>query len=204
MNEQEGVIQFNLSHQNSGALQYPQLDKLIQWHQRMHDLNLIGQDSSRYDGYAYGNISHRLKGNEFIISGTQTGGINKLTGEHYAHVIHCDSARNAVQSLGPIKPSSECMTHAAIYTTDPDVMAVIHIHNPDIWQQHRVLQLVTTPEDVNYGTPEMALAIQDCVKQSTQCIAMLGHLDGVVCYANNIDTAGQNVSNLYQQAVSLI
>ncbi|MCK4743249.1 MAG: class II aldolase/adducin family protein [Sulfuriflexus sp.] len=204
MSEQEGVIQFNLSHQVAEAVQHPQLDALIIWHQRMHELGLIDQDPSRYDGYAYGNMSHRLKNNEFLISGTQTGGIDKLTAKHYAHVTHCDISNNSVYSSGPIKPSSECMSHAAIYTADSNIMAVIHIHNPEIWQQHQALRLATTPTDVEYGTPEMAASIQDCIKQSHHCVAMLGHLDGIICYADNIDTAGQQVIALYKQAQSLV
>ncbi len=196
MSEQEGVIQFNLLHKDSDVLSYPQLGALIQCHQHMHQLGLINQDPSRYNGYAYGNISHRLRDNEFIISGTQTAGISVLSAQHYAHVIQCDIANNTVQSRGPVKPSSECMSHAAIYAADPDIMAVIHIHSPTIWQQHQNLQLATTAIDIDYGTPEMAVAIQDCVQQSQSCIAMLGHLDGVICYANNIETADQHVTNL--------
>ena len=204
MSEQEGVIQFNLSHEDSDALQYPQLDGLIQCHQHLHRLGLIGQDPARYGGYAYGNISHRLTADEFLISGTQTGGMAILTRHHYAHVLYCDVASNTVQSRGPVHPSSECMSHAAIYAADPDIMAVIHIHNPDIWQQQRSLQLATTPVDVEYGTPDMAISIQRCVQQSRSCIAMLGHLDGVICYANDIDAAEHRITDLYQQALASI
>ncbi len=200
MSEQEGVIQFNLFHDEDDAQHYPQLDALIKCHQHMHVLGLIDQDPKRYGGYAYGNISQRLTGNEFIISGTQTGGINNLTANHYAHVVNCDIANNTVQSSGPIQPSSECMSHSAIYSTNPTIMAVIHIHNPEIWQHHHTLKLSTTAADIDYGTPEMAVAIQDCVRQSPQGIAMLGHLDGVICFASDIATADKNVTALYQQA----
>jgi len=204
MSEQEGVIQFNLFHDEDDAEHYPQLDALIKCHQHMHVLGLIDQDPKRYGGYAYGNISHRLTGNEFIISGTQTGGINHLTENHYAHVINCDIDTNTVQSCGPIQPSSECMSHSAIYSADPSIMAVIHIHNPDIWRHHLALKLNTTAVDIDYGTPEMAVAIQNCVKQSHQCIAMLGHLDGIICYADNIETADKQITRLYQQAQFLV
>jgi len=86
--------------------------------------------------------------------------------------------------------TSECLSHSVIYEANPEVMSVIHIHSPDIWQQHQALKLVTTPIDAEYGTPEMAIAIQNCSTQSHQCIAMLGHLDGVICYADNLDTVG--------------
>jgi len=204
MSKQEGVIQFNLSHQDGVPINAPEIDVLVFWHQRMHALTLIGQDPSRYEGYAYGNMSHRLNQNEFIISGTQTGGISHLSNKHYAHVIDCDIKNNTVQSRGPIKPSSECMSHAAIYAAKPSIMAVIHVHNPDIWQQHQPLQLATTAMDIEYGTPEMAIAIQQCIQHSHDCIAMLGHLDGVICCANNLEIVGQRVINLHQQANNLI
>ena len=203
MPEQEGVIQFNLSHHSKPAIHYAELDSLITWHQRIHTLGLIGQEPARYDGYAYGNISHRLHDNEFLISGTQTGGISKLGQQHYAHVTHCDIANNQVQSYGPIEPSSECMSHAAIYAASPSIMAVIHVHDPAIWQQHAPLALSTTPANIEYGTPEMASAISHCVKQSPNCIAMLGHEDGIICFAENMDVAGQQLMDLNKQAQSL-
>ena len=203
MPEQEGVIQFKLSHQSSEAVRYNELTDLISWHERMHALGLISQDPSRYLGYAYGNMSHRLANNEFLISGTQTGALSILSDEHYAHVESCDINNNKVSSHGPIKPSSECMSHAAIYEADSTAMAVIHVHSPVIWQQHKALQLACTPADVEYGTPEMATAIQNCIKQSHDCIAMLGHEDGIICFADNINSAGQHMLALYEQAQSL-
>ena len=203
MSEQEGVIQFNLSHHSSDAKQYPELKELICWHQRIHALELIGQSPSRYDGYAYGNMSQRLSGNEFLISGTQTGGISHLTADHYAHIDHCDITNNHVQSHGPIKPSSECMSHAAVYTASPSAMAVIHIHNPDIWQQHHALQLSTTAADIEYGTPNMAKAVLHCIEHSPQCIAMLGHEDGIICFADDMNSAGEQILALHAQTQSL-
>ena len=203
MSEQEGVIQFTLSHHTSEAIRYNELSDLISWHERMHALGLISQDPARYLGYAYGNMSHRLANNEFLISGTQTGGLAKLTNKHYAHVDNCDINNNSVSSHGPVKPSSECMSHAAIYAARPDIMSVIHVHSPLIWLQHEALQLTSTPADIGYGTPEMAAAIRDCIKHSDDCIAMLGHEDGVICFASDINTAGQQLLTLYEQAKSL-
>jgi hypothetical protein len=207
MTQQEGVIQFNLSHLTGEAIDYVELADLTTWHQRIHTLGLIGQDPSRYEGYAYGNMSHRLGKDEFLISGTQTGGLDTLTAEHYAHIDHCDIANNQVSSHGPIKPSSECMSHAAIYAAQADAMAIIHVHNPAIWQHHKELGLASTPANVGYGTPQMATAIRDCIEQAGQpdhaCIAMLGHEDGVICFAANMDTAGQYLLALYEQAMSL-
>jgi len=204
MNQQEGVIQFKLSHHVTSARDYPELVGLIAWHERVHALGLIGQDPSRYNGYAYGNMSHRLADDEFLISGTQTGGLATLTAAHYACIDNCDIANNHVTSHGPIKPSSECMSHAAIYAACPGAMAVSHVHNPALWQQYADLGLASTPAEVGYGTPAMAEAVADCIAQTGHampaCIAMLGHEDGSICYATNIDDAGQHLLALYEQA----
>lgn len=204
MTEAEGVIHFNLSHLTGEPIHYAELAGLSAWHERMHALGLIGQDPSRYGGLAYGNMSHRLDNNEFLISGTQTGALATLTDAHYAHIDSCDIANNRVSSHGPIKPSSECMSHAAIYAARRDVMAVIHVHSPAIWQHHKALGLASTPADVGYGTPAMAAAIAGSLKHFSHadrgCIAMLGHEDGIICFADNMDAAGQHLLALYEQA----
>lgn len=206
MSQQEGVIQFKLSHRAGEAVHYAELDALSYWHERLHALHLIGQDPARYDGLAYGNMSHRLNNNTFIISGTQTGGMSTPGAAHYAHVDNCDIANNQVRSHGPIRPSSECMSHAAIYAARADTMAIIHVHSPAIWQHHKLLGLANTPADVGYGTPEMAQAIAHSLKQFQHtdhgCIAMLGHEDGIICFARNMDRAGQQLLALYEQATS--
>jgi len=203
MSEQEGVIQFTLSHRSCDALQHPELKTLIYWHQRIHALKLIGQSPSRYDGFAFGNMSHRISKDEFLVSGTQTGGFSQLSAKHYAYIDHCDITNNHVQSHGPIKPSSECMSHAAVYSASPSTMAAIHIHNPDIWQQHHALQLSTTAANIEYGTPAMANAVLHCIKQSPQCIAMLGHEDGIICFADDMNSAGKKILALHAKIPSL-
>lgn len=207
MPQQEGVIQFNLSHRAGDASHYAELADLIFWHERMHTLGLIGQDPSRYAGFAYGNMSHRLSNLEFLISGTQTGGLAHPTSAHYACIDNCNIGDNQVQSHGPIKPSSECMSHAAIYAASPDAKAVIHVHSPVIWQHYKALGLASTPANVGYGTPEMATATANAVKQHPQsdatCIAMLGHEDGIICFAKDMQTAGQHLLALYERALSL-
>ena len=204
MNQQEGVIQFNLLHRTTAAVDDPRLVGLITWHKRVHALGLIGQEPSRYAGFAYGNMSQRLANDEFLISGTQTGGLATLSAEHYTYIDACDIKNNRVVSHGPVKPSSECMSHAAIYSASPDATAVIHVHSPIIWHQHEALGLASTQANVSYGTPAMADAVAYCIKQLAQtspaCIAMLGHEDGVICFADNIDAAGQYLLTLYEQA----
>ncbi|MDT8404915.1 class II aldolase/adducin family protein [Sulfuriflexus sp.] len=205
--QEEGVIQFQLTHRVCAAGHYLELAGLIAWHRQVHALGLIGQEPTRYGGFAYGNMSHRLHDDEFLISGTQTGGLAILTAAHYAHVESCDITHNRVVSHGPIKPSSECMSHAAIYAACPAAMAVIHVHNPLLWQHYLALGLASTPADVGYGTPAMADAVAGCIERlessGPACIAMLGHEDGIICFADNIDSAGQHLLALYEQGRTL-
>ena len=36
--------------------------------------------------------------------------------------------------IGPIQASSASLTHAAIYQANPDINAVIHVHDRDLWE----------------------------------------------------------------------
>ena len=90
----DGVIKFQLDFTPTAALPFDDLRELNAWRKMMHLLELIGQTPSRYGGYGFGNISQRVppfntpkSHRQFVITGTQTGGIPDLTGEHYAKVL---------------------------------------------------------------------------------------------------------------------
>jgi hypothetical protein len=204
---EEGVIRFSLLHRDSAPPCHPGLEAMQHWHSKLHALGLISQDKQRYAGYAYGNMSIRLDEQSFIISGTQTAGLAALDNSHYAIVDDCDIQQNRVVSHGPVKPSSECMTHAAVYLASPQTTAIVHVHSAVIWHHYAELQLAATPADVEYGTPAMADAVRDCVlslKDDQQgCITMLGHEDGVICFAASVESASKNCIGLLQQAQQL-
>jgi ribulose-5-phosphate 4-epimerase/fuculose-1-phosphate aldolase len=192
--ENEGVIQFQLEHTAGPAPEHPAIADLQSWHTRLHALQIIGQDPDRYGGYAFGNMSVRSEAGGFIISGTQTGGLPRLQAQHYTEVIDYDIDANRVKSRGPIKPSSECMTHAAIYASEPTIQAVIHVHSPELWQAREHLYLRSTDASIGYGTPEMAHAVADIVQSSchpqTGMLCMGGHVDGVVAWGESVEQAG--------------
>ena len=133
MNDTEGVIKYKLDF-HAGETVSEDLEELNTWRSILHGLHLIGQVETRYQGYGYGNISIRSSGNpsHFITSGSQTGGFSKLTPQHYVTVEHCDIPHNQVIARGPIKPSSEALTHGMIYQLDPTVHCVLHVHDPAI------------------------------------------------------------------------
>jgi ribulose-5-phosphate 4-epimerase/fuculose-1-phosphate aldolase len=192
--ENEGVIRFQLEHSPAPAPQHPAIADLQAWHTRLHALHVIGRDPERYGGYAFGNMSVRGEAGGFIVSGTQTGGLARLQPQHYAEVTDYDIDANRVRSHGPIQPSSECMTHAAVYASDPAIQAVIHVHSPELWQACERLYLRSTAREIGYGTPAMAHAVADIIQSSCHpqqgILCMGGHEDGVIAWGESVEQAG--------------
>jgi len=212
----EGVIQYQLDFVTEHHIDCPQFAELNHWRSYFHRLELIGQDPARYGGLGYGNVSHRAcnydydlgcadeanagqdePDNAFVISGTQTGHLPLLCREHYVLVEAVDLERNLVRARGPIPPSSEALTHAALYWASAAVQTVFHVHSPLLWQRARQLNLLQTPPQVTYGTPAMALAVAGLVQQRQQqegrvdgVIAMLGHEDGIIVYGGDVESVG--------------
>jgi ribulose-5-phosphate 4-epimerase/fuculose-1-phosphate aldolase len=117
----------------------------------------------------------------FVISGTQTGDRRVLGSDGYVLVTETDVAENRVVSIGPVKPSSESLSHAAVYDARPDAMAVVHAHHAGAWQKALALHPATPPE-VEAGTPEMAQALAALLAERSlpAVIAMAGHEDGLL------------------------
>lgn len=205
MAEQEGVIKYQLTFTETEPLPEVLLTALQQWRLTLFQLGLIGQDPERYGGLGYGNISIRHPSGEgFIISGTQTGGLAQLSSADYCYVSHCDPFANLILASGAIKPSSEALTHGAIYALDDKVQAVIHTHSPEIWQQSKAILLPETPADVPYGTPEMAQSVADLWQKGelspAHIFVMAGHEDGVVSFGETLSDAGMTMLNNFQWA----
>jgi len=198
----EGVTYF-VAHHTPGALPVRPGDArvrcLLAWRSLLFRLGLVGQDAARYAGVGFGNVSARLDDEQavagtpaFLVSGTQTGGLEILTSEALCAVLAYDLARNTVWSAGPTPPSSESMTHGALYSARPDVGWVFHGHSPTLWVAAASLGLPTTSHEVPYGTPEMAGEVARLVQDgpSSGVLAMGGHVDGVVAYGRTADEAG--------------
>ena len=102
--------------------------------------------------------------------------------------------RNLVESRGSVEPSSETMTHAALYDTSPAIRCVLHAHSPVVWRRARELRIPTTDASIPYGTPEMALAVQRLCDSTAlseiRILAMGGHEDGIVVFGRTPEEAG--------------
>ncbi|MEO3879490.1 class II aldolase/adducin family protein [Rheinheimera fenheensis] len=206
MAEQEGVIKFQLQYQQQAALIAEDVAELNCWRTVMLQLGMLGQMPTRYDNYGFGNISQRYgSGNQFIISGSQTGGIANMTAADYALVTQCQPAQNRIEAIGETKPSSEAMTHGQLYQLSGDIHFVIHAHCPAIWQQAVALGLAQTGADVPYGTvamtEEVARLFRDTAVLEQGIFTMAGHEDGVVAFGVTAAAAAQRLISCYASAL---
>ena len=188
----EGVIKFKLEHTPAGPLPESDLAEIICWRQWMHARGLIGVIETPEGPIGYGNISVRCP-QGFIISGSQTGHLAELDKSHFALVDAVYPEENRLASRGPIKPSSEALTHAAVYAQDPAIKWVMHAHHKPVWEAAQRLGLPQTSPDVAYGTPEMAAETARLFRETDVrkigIFAMAGHEDGIVSFGETAEQA---------------
>ena len=151
---------------------------------------LIGVDAN---GIGFGNLSIRDgAANNFYITGSATGGIPELEVADCARVVAYDFERNWLQYEGTAIPSSESLTHAAIYESDAKAGAIIHCHDPKLWGA-LLNQVPTSSKAGEYGTPEMAYEITRLFKvtdlRNRKILIMAGHEGGIVIFGKNLDEA---------------
>lgn len=196
MSSREGVIQFALDFSPGPPPAVAQLRELDAWRLIFRQLGLLGQDPARYDGLGFGNLSRRADDDQapaaFIISGTQTGGLERLDAEHYVKVRRCDPAHNRVVAEGLIHPSSEALSHGVLYQADPRIHYVMHLHSPAIFAASQRLCLPITDADAPYGTPAMAEEIRRLCPAAgwPGLLVMGGHEDGILAFGATAAAAG--------------
>jgi ribulose-5-phosphate 4-epimerase/fuculose-1-phosphate aldolase len=202
MTNPEGVIKFALEFTPGPPLSSEELATLNAWRAILYRHRLIGQDPARYGGYGYGNISQRMAPLDapphyrpFAISGTQTGEVAELGAEHYALVLACFPEENRIVAQGPIRPSSESLTHGTLYDLDATLRFVMHAHSPEIWRQAEALNLPITGAGVPYGSPAMAAEVRRLFAETEaakrRVFAMGGHEDGIVAFGRTAEEAGE-------------
>jgi hypothetical protein len=185
MPAREGVIKFDLAFCPGPAPAAAMLLELEAWRTIFRRLGLLGQEPARYDGLGFGNLSRRATAaSGFIISGTQTGGLERLTPAHYVAVTACDPLRNRVAAAGSIRPSSEALSHGVLYQADPRIDWVMHLHSPEIFAARTRLGLPTTAPEAPYGSPAMATEIRRLGPSAgwPGLLVMGGHADGILAF----------------------
>lgn len=193
----EGYIKFQAQWQKAPALPDSKLYNIIYFRDTLHTLGLIGVYNN---GIGYGNISKRYDTTgQFIISGSVTGHLSKLSAEHYTLIRKVNIDQNTVWCEGPIIASSETMSHAVIYQTCPEVNAVIHVHHAALWQQ-LLHQIPTTDASATYGSPEMAYSIitllQNTDLREQKMFVMEGHPEGIFAFGKSLSTVTERLINL--------
>ena len=209
MTEQEGVVKYNLIHSYKPINNDATIADINAWRSVIYRLGLIGQDPKRYGGLGFGNISLRPDADSsiFIISGTQTGHLARLSADHYCVIEQADFIHNTIRSNGASKPSSEALTHACVYQQAPQVQAVIHVHSPEIWRNTVELNLFHTGAEIAYGTLAMVRAVEALFKSgafdSAGTFSMLGHEDGIVTFGRSLEQAAWELIRHLAQAVRI-
>ena len=181
-------IKFSCERVAAEITSFEGLAELNAHRRKLLQLGLIGVDPN---GIGFGNLSVRDGATDnFYVTGSATAGIQELTLADCAKVVACDFERNCVRYEGSALPSSESLTHAAIYNSDATAGAVIHCHDSKLWAA--VLnQAPTTSKAADYGTPEMANEIMQLFKRTDvpKIIAMAGHEAGILTFGKDLEEA---------------
>lgn len=201
--DERGYVKFNCEWVRTGPLSADILKDMNVARGRLYERGLVGAYA---DGTGFGNVSIRSPGGpgtRFIITGTATGGFRTLASGHYTHVTDFDFAKNWLRCEGPIKASSESLSHAAVYVSDPSAMAVVHVHSRPMWERF-VGRLPTTSRSAEYGTPEMAAEISKLFAETNvkdrKAFVMGGHEEGLVSFGASLAEAIDAILGLAEAA----
>lgn len=187
----QGIVKFNCYWNQTGpVISDEQYEIINYWRDVLYNMDMIG---AHENGIGYGNISMRIKkSNKFIITGSSTGEIPELEAGHYVKVDAFNIDDNAIQCTGPLKASSESLTHAAIYSADHGVNAVVHVHSLDMWN-NLIYKVPTTNPSMDYGTIGLAKDIFRLFSESDviekRIIIMSGDRAGIITFGNDVDEA---------------
>jgi len=183
-------VKFTYERARPDIAQFEAIAELNTYRRKLLEQRLLGVDSN---GVGFGNLSVRDGvGGNFYITGSATGGLPELKPADRVRVVAYDFARNWLRYEGVAIPSSESLTHAAIYESDPTISAVIHCHDSVLWRT-RLDRVPTTSKAIAYGTPEMAYEIMRLFTvsdvRSREIFVMAGHEGGIVTFGKNLEDA---------------
>lgn len=197
----EGIVKFNCYWSQSGpVISEEQYDTINHWRDILFNLDLVG---AYENGVGFGNLSTRIgNSTQFIITGSSTGDITELEPGHYVKVSSFNIEDNAVMCMGPLKASSESLTHAAIYSVDPGTRAIIHVHHNKLWEE-LMNKVPTTDPSVEYGTPAMAREMIRIFGSpevfEKRIIVMAGDRGGLITFGNDLDEAADVLFQYYNK-----
>jgi L-ribulose-5-phosphate 4-epimerase len=153
-------VKFTCQRARADMPSFSALAELNACRRKLLELGVIGVDPK---GIGFGNLSLRDgETNTFYITGSATSRLATLSLGDCVRVMESDFKRNWVRYEGTAIPSSESLTHAAIYMSDPPTSAVIHCHDSALWAT--LLDCAsTTSKSIPYGTPQMAYEVNPAI-----------------------------------------
>jgi methylthioribose-1-phosphate isomerase len=195
----EGYVKYTTIHTKAPVIEAPNWAELNNARTQLFNLGLLGVNPQ---GVGFGNVSIRFKGGEFLISGTATGAAPELTPEEYCLVNSFDLTQNHIVSMGPVQASSEAMTHGAVYRSCSGANCVFHIHSGLIFNGMIRDKYPATAKNAAYGTPEIALAISQCVQElgtDEGAVVLTGHAEGIIVWGPTVERALKIIQSLNTQ-----
>ncbi len=190
----DGYIKFKCNFEKIDCIKFEDISNIIEIRNRLYKHKLIG---CYPNNIAFGNISKRMTSKSFIITGTNTSCKAKISERDFSYVVNWNIKQNTITCKGLIQASSESLSHAAIYEILPDAYCVIHIHNNKLWEKYLNI-LPTSIQTAQYGTPEIALSIQQLIRKQplNNTIVMGGHPDGIISWDLSPEKVFQNIINI--------
>jgi ribulose-5-phosphate 4-epimerase/fuculose-1-phosphate aldolase len=183
-------VKFTCEQVAAEITRFGNLAELNAYRRKLLQLRLIGVGAN---GIGFGNLSIRDSATKnFYITGSATGRKPELTLADCARVVAYDFEKNWLRYEGSAIPSSESLTHAAVYESDAKAGSVIHCHDSKLWAA-LLNKAPTSSKAVDYGTPEMACEVTRLFKvtdvQSTKILVMAGHEGGIVAFGKDLEEA---------------
>lgn len=180
----ERIIKFSYEFVSNRIPSTKKIKKLNELRQKFWKFKLIGVDEN---GISYGNISQRLTKSSFLITASQVGIEETLMAEDYVIIRKADVELNRVWVEGIKPPSSESLTHYAIYKANPLANLVIHFHHKKLWE--KLFEIVpTTKINEGYGTKELAQSIFELISKfenkNSGIIVLGGHKGGLIAFSS--------------------
>ena len=107
-------------------------------------------------------------------------------------MVKYDFKRNWLRYEGAAVPSSESLTHAAVYESDTKAGAVIHCHDSKLWAA-LLNHVPSSSRAAEYGTADMAREVTRLFGvtdvQSRKVFVMAGHEGGIVTFGKDLEEA---------------
>ena len=119
-----------------------------------------------------GNIS--VRHNKGFIITTSGSNLGSLQRDEIVYIRKCVIEEGLVEYMGPNLPSSETFMHSMIYQSNPDMNAIVHVHDPGTLNQ-ATMEIEATEKEVPYGTLDLARMACDRFLKADNIIVLTNH-----------------------------